>query len=119
MADVTNKADGVFLWVILVVASLKNGLRDGDTIEDLWQRLQELPSKLEELFRKILNNINPVYLAQACAIFQLVLAAVAPLTLLDISLGLEGCTVAIEAPLGQMKQEELEISGRDYKTAHN
>jgi hypothetical protein len=41
--DVTQKASGVFLWVRLVVKSLLEGLRDGDTVEDLRSRLLLIP----------------------------------------------------------------------------
>jgi hypothetical protein len=54
---------------------LLNGLRDGDSIDDLWSRLSVLPSDLEDLFKKILDHLNPEYFVQACELFQLVLFA--------------------------------------------
>jgi hypothetical protein len=35
---IINKADGVFLWAHIVVRSLLNGLRNRDTVSDLWRR---------------------------------------------------------------------------------
>jgi hypothetical protein len=109
--EITEKAVGVFLWVTLVVASLIGGLRDGDDVEDLWQRINELPSALEELFQKILGDLNPRYFAQGCEMFQLAFTAFDPLTLLDMSFALEGPKAAIQAPLGQLDKEELLFRG--------
>ena len=48
----------MFLWVTLAVNSLLAGLTDGDSIEDLQQRLDALPPDLENLFDKILDSIK-------------------------------------------------------------
>jgi hypothetical protein len=106
VSEITDKAVGVFLWVVLVVTSLLNGLRDGDSIDDLWGRLSVLPSDLEDLFKKILDHLNPEYFVQACELFQLVLFAFEPPTLLNISLALDSYTSAIKAPPGQLRKEE-------------
>ncbi|KAK3368750.1 hypothetical protein B0H63DRAFT_529118 [Podospora didyma] len=50
VAEVVTAADGVFLWVRLVVISLQDGLRNNDTIPILKERLRELPTDLEDLF---------------------------------------------------------------------
>lgn len=97
ISDTAKKASGVFLWVVLVVKSLLDGLRDGDYVDDLFVRLDRLPSSLEELFRKILEQLKPEYFAQACELFQLVQAGHIPLTLLTISFALEGCEAAVKA----------------------
>jgi hypothetical protein len=107
ITEIMDKAVGVFLWVILVVASLLSGLRDGDSINDLWNRLNELPSTLEELFQKILNHLNPEYFVQACEMFQMVLTAFEPPTLIDFSFAQDGLVPAIDAPIGQLPKEEL------------
>ncbi|PMD22533.1 hypothetical protein NA56DRAFT_570112, partial [Hyaloscypha hepaticicola] len=87
ISEVTAKPSGVFLWVRLVVASLLEGLRDGDSIQDLRERLLELPSDLERLFSKILDQLNPAYFRQASIYLQLVgTAHKIPLSLLDLSL---------------------------------
>jgi hypothetical protein len=105
--EITDKATGVFLWVTLVVKSLLGGFRDGDNIDDLWRRIHELPVTLEELFQKILSDLNPRYFTQACELFQLAVTAFEPLTLLDMSLAHDGIEVAINAPVGQMRSNEL------------
>lgn len=72
VSDIVNKASGVFLWVKLVVRSLLEGLRNFDNIDDLQERLQELPSDLEELYRYMLQKISPRYQAQAARLIELV-----------------------------------------------
>ncbi len=58
ISEITDKAFDVFLWVRLVVASLLEGLRDGDNIRDLQERLMELPPDLGNLFSNILDHLN-------------------------------------------------------------
>jgi predicted ATPase len=44
--EIVHKAQGVSLWVKLVVRSLMDGLTNGDHILDLQGRLREFPSEL-------------------------------------------------------------------------
>ncbi|KAF2995684.1 hypothetical protein E8E13_002973 [Curvularia kusanoi] len=57
--DVCDKADGVFLWVRLVVSSLFDGLMDGENPNELREHLEEIPNELEMLFEKILWQPDP------------------------------------------------------------
>ncbi|KAI1096763.1 hypothetical protein F5B19DRAFT_4577 [Rostrohypoxylon terebratum] len=83
MEEVSQKASGVFLWVTLVVKSLLDGLRDGDTVDDLRARLLKLPPDLRALFQKILADLQPDYFEQASRIFQAVRAAHLPWKRID------------------------------------
>lgn len=76
--EVTVKSSGVFLWVRLVVKSLLDGLRDGDTVEDLQARLLDLPPDLEALFQKMLSDLDTAYFEEASQIFQTVRASHIP-----------------------------------------
>lgn len=69
--EVSGMASGVFLWVKLVVDSLLSGLRNGDNINDLRRRLKKIPPDLEDLFRHMLEQLNPDYRDQACRYFQI------------------------------------------------
>ncbi|KAH8769422.1 hypothetical protein F5882DRAFT_508227 [Hyaloscypha sp. PMI_1271] len=69
--EIIDKADGVFLWVKLVVISLLRGLRNSDHVFDLQKRLRLLPPSLEDLFSHILGRLEPVYLEQSSRIFQI------------------------------------------------
>jgi NACHT domain len=71
--EIVAKADGVFLWVRLVVESLLQGLGNRDEISDLQRRLRFLPVDLEALYKQMLTaRIDPVYLHRASMIFQIV-----------------------------------------------
>jgi hypothetical protein len=59
--NITDRAQGVFLWVFLVTRSLRDGLTNGDTAEDLERRLASLPTDLERLFRAMLDAVDPMY----------------------------------------------------------
>ncbi|KAF2118290.1 hypothetical protein BDV96DRAFT_643543 [Lophiotrema nucula] len=105
--EVTEKAHGVFLWVTLVVRSLLDGLRDGDTMKDLCTRLSILPSDLEDLFQKILDQLDTFYFKQASILFQLMNAAEPkPLTLLCFSFAEDGFDTAMQADTVPMPIDE-------------
>jgi hypothetical protein len=70
--EIVSKADGVFLWVKLVVKSLLSGLGKHDDISDLQHRLLLLPSDLEKLYGLMLNRIDPIYMVRASTIFQII-----------------------------------------------
>lgn len=71
--EIIGKADGVFLWVKLVITSLIKGLNNRDEIFDLQKSLDVLPEDLEKLYMHMLKRIEPeFYLEQASRIFQLV-----------------------------------------------
>lgn len=72
--EIVTRANGVFLWVKLVVRSLVSGLGNRDGIVDLQARLRLLPEDLEDLYSHMLASIDSVYRAQASEIFQMVKA---------------------------------------------
>jgi hypothetical protein len=67
--NVVKKSSGVFLWVVLVVKSLLEGLRDGDHLSDLQRRLDELLKELDDLFRRILHNFDTRYFQDTSILF--------------------------------------------------
>jgi len=72
--EVAERADGVFLWVFLVVKSLLDGLRNRDDIHILRTRLRILPRELEPLYRYLLSLVEPVYLGWASQALQVMRA---------------------------------------------
>lgn len=76
--NVVRKASGVFLWVKIVVSSLLDGLKCGDRVSDLQKRLDALPPDLEDLFGRILDQIDPIYLEHASQYFSLMSACREP-----------------------------------------
>jgi len=80
--DITDRAQGVFLWVALVVRSVQEGLTNGDSIQMLQQRTRELPNELGPFFRHILTSIPEIYHTQMALYFRVALQASKPPTLM-------------------------------------
>ncbi|KAI1407519.1 hypothetical protein F5Y13DRAFT_205965 [Hypoxylon sp. FL1857] len=70
--SVTTMSCGVFLWVRVVTQSLLQGLTNRDTIYDLQQRLEGLPSDLLDLYKVMLERVEQRYRNQTCQLLQLV-----------------------------------------------
>lgn len=69
--EIVTSADGVFLWVTLVIESLLSGFGDGD-ITYLRERLRMLPTDLDQLYNHIfMNRIDPVYVDDASKMFKI------------------------------------------------
>lgn len=69
---ISNKAQGVFLWVKLVVRSLLDGLSNSDRMVDLRARLDLIPADLEALYRHMITHIETLYSRRASEVFQIV-----------------------------------------------
>lgn len=111
--EICRKAQGVFLWVKLVVRSLLEGVGNSDRMADLRARLELLPADLEELYRHMMAKIDSIYSKGASQVFQLVRTArqvqsmkrsdnqrTTPVTVLLLALAIEGTSgvVANTAP---------------------
>lgn len=57
--EIVQMADGVFLWVRLVVRSLLDGVRHRSSLSVLKRKLHMIPRGLDSLFDKLINNIDP------------------------------------------------------------
>jgi hypothetical protein len=68
--ELVDRADGVFLWVFLVVKSLLRGLTDHDDTSELQRRLKETPADLDAYFRTTFDSIEPVYRGEAMRALQ-------------------------------------------------
>ncbi|KAF4826608.1 Vegetative incompatibility protein HET-E-1 [Colletotrichum tropicale] len=69
--EIVEAAQGVFLWVRLVLRSLLEGFQNHDAIDTLTERLRELPSDLENLFRVMLERVPQRYKQAMSKAFQL------------------------------------------------
>lgn len=78
--EIRNKARGVFLWVVLVVRSLRSGLTQNDNLKELRRRLDNLPASLKKFFRRMLDTIDEEYRLYACRVLYMARCA-APLPL--------------------------------------
>jgi hypothetical protein len=59
--EVVRKSQGVFLWVILVVHSLQEGLTNGDSVAMLEHRVEDFPADLEPFFEQLIQSVEPLY----------------------------------------------------------
>lgn len=76
---IVEKSEGVFLWVSLVVRSIRDGLIKGEPISSLSKKFDQLPSDLDGLYRWSLEKLPPSYLSDAFEIFQILRASQAQL----------------------------------------
>lgn len=78
-AKVAEKADGVFLWVILVIPTLKTAIARGKTETELNLLLEKIPPQLKELYRGILKRIDEECLQETMRMLQFATLARRPL----------------------------------------
>ncbi|RVD83517.1 uncharacterized protein DFL_007903 [Arthrobotrys flagrans] len=57
-SELRGKAEGVFMWIVLVVEMLNQAYDDGD-IDAVWTELRELPPDLDAVFRILLDIDKP------------------------------------------------------------
>lgn len=81
VSEIVLRAQGVFLWVFLVVRSLRDGIVNGDPLSLLQARLRELPTDLEAFFERIIKSVDKVYRRRMAHTFQVAMNA-PPLPLL-------------------------------------
>lgn len=70
IAAVVTRASGVFLWVVLVVRSLLEGLSDGSYLEELEKTVEACPKELRELYEHMFGRMKPAHRIQAAKLFQ-------------------------------------------------
>jgi len=59
--EISDKAEGVFLWVYLVVNSLQRGFLEGDTAAILLRRVKQYPSDLNDFFSAMFFRVDGIY----------------------------------------------------------
>ena len=111
----TQKADGVFLWVHFALKSLLRGMRNEDDFEVLLDRLNELPSGMEQLYQQMwlrLNGDEQRYHKQASLYFSY--QEFFPCSLFEIMVALNG---DIQAKyLQEMKPQDPSQLAQDCET---
>lgn len=77
--DIVTKANGVFLWVSLVVRTLCEAFTNGDPLSSIQATLDGLPSDLSELYERIWRSISSQYIRHSSQLFQIQYASTLPL----------------------------------------
>ena len=85
VTQITEKAQGVFIWVRLVTDQLTKDLRDGTPFKTLIRRIADMPEELEDLYDKILVRIDQAYAKESSVMFQMVLCAFESLPLTTLA----------------------------------
>lgn len=70
---IIDKAEGVFLWVNLVVKSLRKALENSWTISEMLELVERTPAELEDLMKGIFDKIDPVHRQKAARTFLMLL----------------------------------------------
>ena len=108
--DVAQKADGVFLWVVLACRALKFGLEDSDRIKELQRLVDGLPPELEDMFRQMLAKTRSHHKEQGAKLLRICYEASAiSRQELSASSGRLSSTV-LAVPLSKMNENLTEIT---------
>lgn len=78
--EVIERAQGVFLWVYLVVKELLKGSGERNKLEDLRAKLDTLPDTLGSYFKQMLGKIDKAHRTESAKAFLLATHAVQPLS---------------------------------------
>ena len=69
--DIIRKAKGVFLWLELMTKSLKYGVYNADTFDELDDKLDRTPDTTEGLYERMLDELDKFHLPEAYKYFDL------------------------------------------------
>ncbi|KAF5711421.1 NACHT domain-containing protein [Fusarium globosum] len=78
VTNISDKAEGVFLWAVLVTRSIARGISNGDSREIIQKRLWRTPKKLYELYLDMwtrLGEDTDLYQYSTALIFKIFLFA--------------------------------------------
>lgn len=87
---VVHRAQGVFLWVYLVVKSLLEGLTYHDSLRTLQARLEAFPPDLEAFFQHLVHSVPEVYRTQLAWCLHIASAPPGPVLAMFYSFLLDG-----------------------------
>ena len=92
---ITDAAEGVFIWVKLVVDELLDGILDGNNILQLQRNLDSIPTELDALYQRAMLRRKDEHIYESYIMFQTVRWSLDSITLsdlafiTDVTLGLE------------------------------
>lgn len=82
--QISQKAEGVFLWVSVVVSNTRRAyLEDCEDMEGLLKRIEQLPTDISQLYTEMWSRLNPddkhIYKTESALYFQIALLGAAVL----------------------------------------
>lgn len=78
LEELVEMAEGVFLWLVLAIQSIKRGSSNGESLKDLRRRIRSLPKGLNDLYKDMWERLNDdcdLYRESAALYFKLKMAA--------------------------------------------
>jgi len=109
VSQIAQKAQGVWLWVYLVVRDLLRDLRGEEEYPLLQRRLDSFPAELEKYFEDILDRIDKIHREETARIFLVAVTAVRPFPMLSLHyLRMEAADpdYAIHMPLSRLSKRK-------------
>lgn len=70
---IVHLADGVFLWVVIVIRDFRDGLQDFADLDELVRAIEELPPGIDSLYIRMLDRIKPANRRDAARFLQIIL----------------------------------------------
>ena len=103
--EITQRANGVFIWVRIVVEELIERFIDGSAVSQLRDILSAMPEELKDLYRRALSKVKPEYALESYVMAQIVLCAKNPLTLKSLFAATD---IALQRKVELMSQATME-----------
>lgn len=70
---IVGQAQGVFLWAVIAIRDVRDGLQDMADLNELELMIEGLPAGVENLYTQILHRLKPVYRREAMRFLQIIL----------------------------------------------
>jgi hypothetical protein len=70
-SQIIERAEGVFLWVVLVTEKLLVTARENNDLHEIWKVFEDLPTGLEELYSSIRRRLDQTHRERASRMYQL------------------------------------------------
>lgn len=74
--SIVTRADGVFLWVVIAVRTLRDGLLDMAYLAELKKVIYSLPEGIEHLYAQIVERIKPANKRETARFLQIILYSI-------------------------------------------
>ena len=69
---VAERAEGVFLWARFALEQIILGHSNGETFEEFSKRLDQIPGQIEEIYKRMLDRMEPLAKKECMIMLQLV-----------------------------------------------
>lgn len=115
LMDIVQRANGVFLWVSIVVQLLFDRFSEGESIFQAWKALEALPSDISSLYDAIWAGIRSNNLPDASYLIQVLRAFEGPLPWLTSWLIEEPRFITIDKAVLPESEDQIMAAQRSLK----